>query len=394
MATRHTHALIMRILGDGIDVRGAGGSGLALVEGMQALARIPPVVAALHDEVHFLVGILPHIAGEQLSGLAIEAHAPHVAKARGPDLGCGLGVVDERIVRGNGVGLAAFAAAHIDADDLAEQRSHVLAVAVRIVRRAAVSEAEIEHAVGAKQHRAAIVIGVRLLHLQEHLRALQHWHACGRGHVEAREFGAQRLVGRVVQEELMRVGELGIEHDRQQSELVARAVHLLADVHPHLGLGGIRLGEVQAHHATRLLQHVQMLVVAGRLHRLHRTPQRDVGKQSLHLQPRNVGLGRIRIGRSGRGGRLQAENGETNEEGVHDWMGVGWGSTIFACTARIDSASSGIERGADPSALLLMMTKDSPPAAVQAATSAAISARLLASGAASVSNGSKRSFAS
>ena len=58
----------------------------------------------------------------------------------------------------------------IDAQDLAERRREVLAVAVRVAGGAAVAEADVEHAVGPELEIAAVVVRVRLLH-EEHAAA-------------------------------------------------------------------------------------------------------------------------------------------------------------------------------------------------------------------------------
>src|SRR5262245_43889177 len=55
-------------------------------EGVEALAQVPAVVAALDQDVDLLVQVLADLAGPQLPGLSIEGHPPDVAQSVAPDL--------------------------------------------------------------------------------------------------------------------------------------------------------------------------------------------------------------------------------------------------------------------------------------------------------------------
>src|SRR5262245_21050567 len=70
-------------------------------EGMEALAEVPAVVAALDQEVDLLVQVLPHLAGPELTGLAIERHPPHVPQAVTPDFRPRVLAINKGIVLGN-----------------------------------------------------------------------------------------------------------------------------------------------------------------------------------------------------------------------------------------------------------------------------------------------------
>ena len=95
--------------------------------------------------------------------MPVEAHAPRIAKAIGPDFRPGLGRLDERIVGRDGVGLAVLLAVHVDAQDRRQQIADVLAGVERVgrVRAGAVAGGDVEEAVGAEVQVAAVVAAAR-----------------------------------------------------------------------------------------------------------------------------------------------------------------------------------------------------------------------------------------
>src|SRR5262249_56459987 len=102
----------------------------------QTLAQPPPVVlaAAARGRLHvdLLARVLSDIADVQVPGLAVEARAPRIAQAVGPDLavpaarakrvGGGNRVVPLRVER-------EVVAANVDAQDLPQQGGEVLSIA-------------------------------------------------------------------------------------------------------------------------------------------------------------------------------------------------------------------------------------------------------------------------
>ena len=64
------------------------------------------------------------------------------------------------------------ACAHVDAEQRAKQRSPILPVALRIAAGAAVTEPDIQVAVGAELDLTAVVVSIRLIRLQQHLFAI------------------------------------------------------------------------------------------------------------------------------------------------------------------------------------------------------------------------------
>src|SRR4029453_14925005 len=109
--------------------RSAAGRGVAPRQdrGGPAPARRPPRLPALHDRpavvaaalnaVDHLPQLPADVADPQVAGDAVEAHAPGIAEAVGPDLGPRSGGLEEWIVGRDRVGLARLFAVHVDAKD-------------------------------------------------------------------------------------------------------------------------------------------------------------------------------------------------------------------------------------------------------------------------------------
>ena len=62
------------------------------LEGVEALADAPAVVAAVLDPMDHLPEVLADVAGPELTGLAVEAELPDVPQADAVDLGRPVGV--------------------------------------------------------------------------------------------------------------------------------------------------------------------------------------------------------------------------------------------------------------------------------------------------------------
>src|SRR5690554_6749460 len=151
-------------------------------------------------------------------------------------LGGQLDAVRERVVRRDAVGVAGV---DVEAQDAAEQRRHVLAVAQRrvalgdVVRGAPVAEPQVQEAVVAEQELAAVVVHLRLVDLEEH--------ALGGGVepavVAQRELGEDRRVvpargpaltqrRAVVGEGAAVLREVGVEREAEEATLVVPRVEL------------------------------------------------------------------------------------------------------------------------------------------------------------------------
>ena len=131
---------------------------------------IPPAVVAAAPVGRFVVHLFPvvlaHVGDDQRSRSAVcgivEAVAPRVAQTETPDLGpcSGRSTAEER-VRGRYLITGRIRIRHVDIDaqHLAKPFRRRLRAILRIVSRAAVAEADVEKAVGAKRQVAAVVIG-------------------------------------------------------------------------------------------------------------------------------------------------------------------------------------------------------------------------------------------
>ena len=135
--------------------------------------RVPAVVLATRRggrlPVDFLVRRAAHVGDPQIARGHVEAEAPRIAQAIGPDFRQRPRLPHKRVVLRHGI--AGAFAAHIDAQDLAQPRAQVLRVAVRVPLRAAVTESDVQVAIRAESEHAAIVIGERLRLRQDDLGA-------------------------------------------------------------------------------------------------------------------------------------------------------------------------------------------------------------------------------
>jgi len=113
------------------------------VEAGRALHAPPAVVLAAEArrrlEVHLFASALADVGDEQITGLSVEAEAPRVAQAVGPDLRHGALRRAKRIRRRDRVRKRAV---DVQAQDLAEERAEVLGAIVGVAAAAAVAEAQ------------------------------------------------------------------------------------------------------------------------------------------------------------------------------------------------------------------------------------------------------------
>ena len=145
--------------------------GATVAEGLRPLADAPAVVAPLLDDIDLLPEILADVGGPQATGDAVAGELPGVAEAPGVDLRPGRRHVHQRVVGRHGVAAAGVAPVDVDAEDRAEPRARVLAVAQWVALVAAVAKADVKQAVWAEDDRPAVVVVERLLQLEHHLLA-------------------------------------------------------------------------------------------------------------------------------------------------------------------------------------------------------------------------------
>src|SRR5690606_24447877 len=124
-----------------------------------ALHDIPAVVFTPGARPGRIVDLLPVLLADvgdvKITGLPVEGEPPRIAQAVGPDLGPGVPAAHEGVVRRDRVRLSPV---HVDPEHLSQQARKVLSVPPRIARPAAVAGPDVEIAVGAEGHHAAVVV--------------------------------------------------------------------------------------------------------------------------------------------------------------------------------------------------------------------------------------------
>jgi hypothetical protein len=126
---------------------------------MVALDDVPAVIVPARVARALMVDLLPaglaDVADEEIAVLPVEAEAPRIAKAVGPDLVARRGVaVDEGVRRGD-----QRRTVHVEAQDLPQERARALRVTFGISgRAAAVAGGSVEVAVGTEGEHAAVVV--------------------------------------------------------------------------------------------------------------------------------------------------------------------------------------------------------------------------------------------
>ena len=163
--------------------------------------------------------VLPNVAKVEVAGTPVEAEAPGVAQAVGPDFVPAWGV-NEGIVVGDGVGCPAV---HVQAQEGAKKGVDVLAMVQRVTAAAAVAQADIKVAVeGAEGEMASVVVAVGLGDGQEYLGTVGVSEVrVGRGNVVAGDHCRAVSCPGIVDIELAVGGIVGMEGQSQQSALGA-----------------------------------------------------------------------------------------------------------------------------------------------------------------------------
>ena len=160
---------------------------------------------------------LADVGDEEIAGLPVEAEAPGVAKAVGPDLRQRALGVPERIRRRNRVRRAAV---HVEPQDLSEEHAEVLRAIAGIAAATAVPEADVQVAIGTERELSALVVGERLRDVQEDLRRSRVGHVRIGRHAIAHERGVARGV-RVVDVEQAVRRVVRMEGEAEQAALAA-----------------------------------------------------------------------------------------------------------------------------------------------------------------------------
>src|SRR5919106_3965396 len=187
------------VLGDGVDEVWRDGHrsiGLSAcetlivpvdVEEQRPFLTVPPVVAAIDDDVDLLDVVLADVADEEPARLRVERKPERVSEAKGKDLLNDTGPSDKRITGGYSIlTVGRVPAVHVDPKDLSMRRVQPLRVpvalmpnlrgllagrvvrrrrhkelAVLIVRTAAVAHRDVEHSIGSERELAAVMVPLR-----------------------------------------------------------------------------------------------------------------------------------------------------------------------------------------------------------------------------------------
>ena len=183
----------MTIFGDGEEADAWVGGFVFDGEGVAPAHELPSVVFAAFAfgrlEIDFLPVILADIGDEEVTCFTIKRESPWVADAVGPDFGFGVGMDfgelffgdpeeghllergDERIILRNGVSAIRGGVFDINAEHFAHESGEILASAEDIALPAAVADADIEEAIWAEGHFAAVMVAVGEIELHDHLPA-------------------------------------------------------------------------------------------------------------------------------------------------------------------------------------------------------------------------------
>ena len=291
-------------------------------------AIVPPAWVGRGLEIHFLVQVLAHIGDVQVAGQPVEAVAPGIAQAQGPDLVTHAGIADKGVVCRDGVGIAAV---HVDAQHGAQQRRAILAIAELVASRAAVAGTDVQVAVRAKGQVAAVVVAGRLVQLE------QGDLAAGIGDRQAArlpsgrhgEVGNHRIalsIG-VVDVKQTILGKGGVKGQAEQALLVLVRAHTADNVEQ----GGSQQRSIFQHpDAAGLFHDKEPPAAVTRVGQSHRHVQAASDALQLEAQAGDALRGGRRWGR-----RLRA--GRWHQSGRWRWRGRG----LHRCGGRNGCCSPG-----------------------------------------------------
>src|ERR1044072_1774525 len=142
-------------------------SAIGHIEFMVAFHDTPAVVAAFYDDVYFFIFVLAYITRKKLFGALVKRDAPGVAQAIGPYVRAYAVAANKGIVFRHRVWIAVYVYPY----DLTQQGVEVLSItdsAVLISTAATIAQGNVEVAVRAEHHVAAIVVGLWLLYLHHY----------------------------------------------------------------------------------------------------------------------------------------------------------------------------------------------------------------------------------
>jgi hypothetical protein len=230
----HRTAVGVRVLGHGrLQAPGvAGRRSVARVPFRHVPAEVEPTGAG-RSAIDLLELLLADVSDPQVPGDPVEGEAPRVAEPVGPDLRSAAAIPSsarERIVARD---VVAGRARDVEPEDRCQERVGVLAVAVGVAARAAISKPDVEVAVRPEREMPAVVVRVRLVDREDHL---------GRPGIRPLRIVADPVARhdrvaanvRVVDVEAAVVGVVGFERESQEA-LLAAGHDPVAHIEEHLG---------------------------------------------------------------------------------------------------------------------------------------------------------------
>src|SRR5712691_8683518 len=198
--------------------RQAGRVAARRVVAVHGFHHVPAEVGALRHEVDLLIRVLANVSEPERSRLRVEREAPGIAQPVRPDFATPA-TSRERVVGWDAI---ARAVAHVDSQELREERVAVLPVALRVPARASVAHPDVEISVRPERELPAVVIFERLPDLEDDdLACFVRDRAVRR---EARDLSAQWATARVVEEEDSAPVEVRRERDAEEP-LLASGLH-------------------------------------------------------------------------------------------------------------------------------------------------------------------------
>src|SRR5262249_44337558 len=128
---------------------------------MTALVDAPAVVAAALDHMDHFPQVLAHVADPEVSGRAVQTHAPGIAQTESPQLRARPLNLEERIVLGHGIALARIGTIDVNPQDARAEVAQVLSGQIAVGIAGAVAGREVKAAIESEDQVAAVV-AVRL----------------------------------------------------------------------------------------------------------------------------------------------------------------------------------------------------------------------------------------
>jgi hypothetical protein len=183
-----------------------------------AFVEGPAIIAAIFDDVDFLVSSLTDVGSPEFLAVWMEGEAPRVAEAEGEDFRVVAGCVEEGVVGGESIGAVAGAGVDVNAENLAVVDEGVLGEALGVVALSSVADGDVKVAVGAEENVAGIVVPEGLGEFEED--------ALGRevgfvgiinGCLHFADAGVLGILERVVEVEFAVLGVVGVERESQKA---------------------------------------------------------------------------------------------------------------------------------------------------------------------------------